>query len=236
MRLQVFLSQSGACSRRKALAFILEGKVTVHHQKILEPSYPVDPLEDTVMLEGRRIILLKKVYILLNKPAGVMTTKADRFAQKTVMDLLPLHLRYVYPVGRLDKDTTGLLLLTNDGELAHRMMHPSFETEKTYRAVLDRPVSASDKKKLEAGVMLDDQKTHPCVLRMISAKEAEIVIHEGRKRQVRRMFALLHYHVFELSRIRQGVLTLGSLKIGEWRHLDTAEVKKLRETLLSFSR
>ncbi|MFH0877827.1 MAG: pseudouridine synthase, partial [Candidatus Omnitrophota bacterium] len=133
MRLQVFLSHSGVCSRRKALTFIQTGKVTVNSKIILEPSCAVEPSCDCVCLCDQRVGAPEKIYILLNKPKGVVTTVRDRFAFKTVMDLLPKGTRNVFPVGRLDKDTTGLLLLTNDGVLAHRLMHPSFEIQKIYR-------------------------------------------------------------------------------------------------------
>lgn len=228
MRLQVFLSHSGACSRRKALDLILQGRVTVSGKTILEPSYPVTDVSGDIALDGKNIILPKeKIYVLLNKPKGVITTRSDRFADRKVIDLLPQHLKNLYPVGRLDKDTTGLLLLTNDGELTHRMIHPSFETEKAYYIVLNKPLKPQDKEQLEKGILLDDKATSPCRVTE-SGKEVEIIIHEGRKRQVRRMFSFLHYHVEELVRTRQGPLSLGELKEGEWRFLTKDEVKLLR--------
>ncbi|MEK7849818.1 MAG: pseudouridine synthase [Candidatus Omnitrophota bacterium] len=228
MRLQVFLSHSGACSRRKALSLILGGCVTVDGKTILEPSYQLTSPSSSVALNGKRILPYKEnIYILLNKPKGVTTTKSDRFAEKKILDVLPIKFKGLYPVGRLDKDTTGLILLTNDGTLTHRMSHPSFETEKSYRAVLDKPLKLQDKEKIEKGILLDAKITSPC--RITGAgKEVEIVIHEGRKRQIRRMFALLRYHVKELTRIRQGSLELGDLKEGEWRFLTKDEVERLR--------
>lgn len=233
MRLQVFLSHSGACSRRKALTFIQAGKVTVNGNTICEPSYAVESSGDgdCVCLCGQRVGAPDKVYILLNKPKGVVTTVHDPFASKTVMDLLPKNLRGVFPVGRLDKDTTGLLLLTNDGILAHCLMHPSFVIEKIYRLALDKPLSVEHQKHLESGVVLDGRKTSPCGLKKISPKNYEIEIHEGRKRQIRRMFDLLGYCVMELERIRQGPLVLAGLKPGAWRFLDRDEVKNLRRAL-----
>ena len=195
---------------------------------ILEPSYPVTDISQVVALDGKRFVLPEeKIYIILNKPKGVITTCRDKFADRKVTDLLPQHLKNLYPVGRLDKDTTGLLLLTNDGELTHRMIHPSFETEKAYYIVLNKPLKLQDKEKIENGVLLDDKITAPCRITE-AGKELEIVIHEGRKRQVRRMFSLLHYHVEELVRTRQGPLSLGELKEGEWRFLTKDEVKQLR--------
>jgi pseudouridine synthase len=242
MRLQVFLSHSGACSRRKALSLILGGCVTVDGKTILEPSYQLTSPSVSVSLNGKRILPNKEnIYILLNKPKGVTTTKCDRFAEKKVLDVLPLKFKGLYPVGRLDKDTTGLILLTNDGTLTHRMSHPSFEVDKAYKVMLDRSISGTDIKSLEKGVFLDGKKTAPCRISEVGprrsgprsdlGKEVEIVIHEGRKRQIRRMFALLRYHVKELTRIRQGTLALGDLKEGQWRFLTKDEVQRLRRAL-----
>lgn len=227
MRLQVFISHCGVCSRRKALSSILSGQVTVNGKKILEPSYCVNPSSDIVTFGGRKIFLLEKAYIILNKPKGVVTTTKDRFAEKKVTDLLPSHLKHLYPVGRLDKETTGLLLMTNDGELAHRLTHPSFEVNKTYKVRLSRPLSEIDKNKLQKGVFLDGKKTLSCKITKTSQNELEIVLREGRKRQVRRMFASLSYHVVDLRRIAEGALTLGHLKPGEWRFLKKEEIQRL---------
>ncbi len=231
MRLQVFLSHSGACSRRKALEYIKQGKVTVNDRKIFEPSHSVHEQSDIVLLDGKCISIPQKVYILLNKPKGVVTTVSDRFAEKKVLDLLPKNFKNLYPVGRLDKDTSGLLLLTNDGALTHRLIHPSFEVEKAYRVLLNKPISGDDKNRLQKGIVLDGKKTAPCQIKKISQNEFEIIIHEGRKRQIRRMFASLHYHVVALVRIRQGSLTLGNLKVGEWRFLTKEEVDRLYNEL-----
>ena len=231
MRLQVFLSHSGACSRRKALESIKQGRVTVNGRKIFEPSYSVQEHSDVVLLDDKQISLAQKLYILLNKPKGVVTTVSDRFAEKKVLDLLPKNFKNLYPVGRLDKDTSGLLLLTNDGALTHRLIHPSFEVEKAYRVLLNKPISGDDKNRLQNGIVLDGKKTAPCQIKKISQNEFEIIIHEGRKRQIRRMFASLHYHVVALVRIRQGSLTLGNLKVGEWRFLTKEEVNRLYNEL-----
>lgn len=227
MRLQVFLSHGGACSRRKALALILSGKVSVNGALCLEPSHPVDPDSDTVLLFGAPVSLKKKIYLLLNKPSGTVTTAYDRFAPKTVLDLLPKEFRHLHPAGRLDKDTKGLLLLTNDGDLAYRLTHPSFEVNKTYRARLSKPMDDRDIQRLEKGVLLDAKKTAPCKIKKVSPAEVEMTIHEGRKRQVRRMFALLNYGVLDLIRIKQGSLDLGGLKTGAWRLLAPQEVAQL---------
>jgi pseudouridine synthase len=231
MRLQVFLSHSGACSRRKSLDFIQAGRVTVNQQLIKEPSFSVDSARDVVCLDGKDVSLKEHIYILLNKPKGVTTTSGDRFAEKIVLDFLPQQFKHLHPVGRLDKETTGLLLLTNDGDLAYRLSHPSFEVNKTYQVFLNKPLVESDRVLLQQGVFLEGKKTAPCQIKKISEKVYEIIIHEGRKRQVRYMFSLLHYHVEALERIRQGSLELGDLKCGEWRFLKKEEIAKLRREL-----
>jgi 23S rRNA pseudouridine2605 synthase len=229
LRLQVFLSRSGVCSRRQALVLIQSARVRVNGAVVTEPSFFVDEDTRAVSLDGKIVSLSSPVVILLNKPKGAVTTVQDRFAEKTVLELLPRRLRSVHPVGRLDKDTTGLLLLTNDGSLTHRLIHPSFEVEKVYQAFLDRDVDEKDRRVLEHGVMLEGRRTAPCRIRKVSMGLFEVTLHEGRKRQVRKMFALLGYRVKELSRIRQGFLTLGDLKPGEWRLLTQEEVKRLRK-------
>jgi pseudouridine synthase len=228
MRLQVFLSHSGVCSRRRAMALILEGHVTVNAKRVTEPSLDVHPSTDRVACDGRPIQLPGKIYILLNKPKSTISTVRDPHASKTVLDLIPGHLREgLHPVGRLDKDTTGLLLLTNDGDLTHRMSHPSYQVEKTYHVLLNKDLSDNDMRLISAGVLLDGQKTRPCRIKKPAAGRVEMVLHEGRKRQIRRIFSLLHYHVEELKRVRQGGLELGSLKEGAWRLLDAQEVRRL---------
>lgn len=231
MRLQVFLAHAGVCSRRSALSLIQSGRVSIGRKIIFEPSYQVRESEENVTLDGKAVLLPQAAYVLLNKPKGVVTTTRDRFAPRTVLDLLPRTLKHLHPAGRLDKDTTGLLLLTNDGLLTHRLLHPSFETEKTYRATLDRDISEGDIARLQKGVVLDGKKTAACRIKRMSARELEIVLHEGRKRQIRRMFALLRYRVLELSRIRQGSLTLGDIKIGAWRFLSREETARLKKEL-----
>lgn len=227
VRLQIFLSHSGLCSRRCASEWIKAGRCSVNGIKVLEPSCPVDADRDKVLLDGEKVVLKKKIYILLNKPRGVVTTRRDRFARKTILDILPARFRHLYPVGRLDKDTTGLLLLTNDGELTHKLTHPRFEIDKLYRAVLDRPLRKSDLKHLEKGVLIDGVPTAPCKIRCRDGFTVEITLHEGRKRQVKRMFSALGYKVVELARIKEAHLTLGNLKLGQWRFLSRTEIEGL---------
>ncbi len=226
MRLQVYLSHSGSCSRRRALDYIKAGRVSVNGDKVTEPSFQTCP-SDSVLLDGREVALKKKTYILLNKPKGVVTTTRDRHAAKLITECLPPGFRHLMPVGRLDSQTSGLIILTNDGQLSFRLAHPSFETQKVYSVFSDKPLSLKDKARLEQGVYLDGKKTYPCKINVISAQKAEIVIHEGRKRQVRRMFEALGYHVVELCRIRQGSIALGDLKEGEWRFLKKEEIDRL---------
>ncbi|MCD5397849.1 rRNA pseudouridine synthase [candidate division NPL-UPA2 bacterium] len=227
IRLQVFLSHSGVSSRRWAGEWIKAGRCSVNGKRIFEPSYPVDPGRDKVLLDGERIAVRKKIYVLLNKPRGVVTTRRDRFAEKTVLDILPEGFGHLYPVGRLDKDTTGLLLLTNDGELTYRLTHPRFEIDKLYGAVLDKPLRQSDLKLLEKGIPIEGVLTAPCKICCRDGLAIEITLHEGRKRQIKRMFSVLGYKVVELTRLKEAHLTLDELPPGRWRFLSRAEIETL---------
>ncbi|MFB3919649.1 hypothetical protein BU251_07740 [Candidatus Velamenicoccus archaeovorus] len=232
MRLQVFLSHAGICSRRKALEPILAGRVTVNGKQITEPSFDVRPSSDKVCFDSRPVHLPQKIYLLLHKPQATISTVSDPHASKTVLELIPQHLRSgLHPVGRLDKDTTGLLLLTNDGELTHKMSHPSYEVEKVYRVVLNKEAGDGDIRRISQGILLEGQKTLPCRIVKRGPMELEMAIHEGRKRQIRKVFALFHYHVERLKRIRQGGLELGSLKEGEWRFLTPQEVARIMQEI-----
>jgi pseudouridine synthase len=231
MRLLHFLTRAGEASRRKAFDSIRSGQVTVNGVKIIEPSFSLDDSRDIIVFNGKRVTLKKKDYLLLYKPKGVITTVRDRFAKKTVMELVPKQFRHLYPVGRLDKETTGLLLMTNDGEMAYRLTHPSFETQKKYRVRLDRKFFLKDRHELERGIHLDGVKTAPCRIRALGPKDLEITIHEGRKRQIRRAFFHLGYRVVELIRIQEGSLSLRGLKPGAWRLLEEDEVMRLYRDL-----
>jgi pseudouridine synthase len=199
----------------------------VNGSVVREPSHPVDPCKDTVVFEKRRMSLKEKIYILLNKPKGVTTTKKDRFAQRTVMDILPAGYKHLFPVGRLDKDTEGLLIMTNDGDFSYKLTHPSFAINKVYVAKLDRDLSPDHRIRLEAGVSLDDELTAPCQIVNLGEKEVKITIHEGRKRQIRRMFALFRYKVAGLKRVSVGSLNLGDLPVGRWREISDKELAEL---------
>ena len=232
MRLQVFLSHNGVCSRRKALELIFQGHVAVNGRIMTEPSADVDPGRDKISVNGREIETKAYTYILLNKPSGYVTTKEDRFAAQTVFDLLPPVMRHLAPVGRLDKDTEGLLLLTNDGDLAYQLTHPKFQIKKVYFVRIEGKLDLEKKRKLEQGILLDDQKTAPAGVEQIkygkNQTEFYLTIHEGRKRQIRRMLAKIGHAVVYLKRVAQGPLQLGNLKSGQWRLLNERELEGLR--------
>jgi len=234
LRLQVFLSRSGYCSRRKAMDLIFRGRVSVNGKIVREPSLLVAGGQDRVVADGKEIGISRKQYILLNKPKGHVTTKADPFAAKTVMDLLPENLRGLNPVGRLDKDTEGLLLLTNDGELAHQLTHPKHTVDKTYHVKVKGALSIVHRKKLEQGITLEGRKTAPARIGRIrqgdNETELALTIHEGRKRQIRRMMEHLGCPVVSLKRLSLGPLSLGNLKPGCFRPLTPKEIDALRKT------
>ena len=235
LRLQIFLSHSGVCSRRKALDLIQTGHVTVNGARIVKPSTPINPQQDKVCLDGKLVGVKKFEYILLNKPAGITTTKKDRFAKRTVMDILPKSLCHLHPVGRLDKDTEGLLLLTNDGSLTHKLTHPRFEVEKTYFVQAKGRLQLSDVRRLENGMIIDNIKTASAKIRDVVSKTDRtdffFTIHEGRKRQIRVMMHKVGHPVLRLKRLTQGPLKLGSLKPGEFRHLTMAEIEKVQRMI-----
>ena len=233
LRLQVFLSRNGVCSRRRALDMVKAGRVKLNGTVCLEPSTSVDPGKDRVEADGRNIQGKACDYILMNKPAGFTTTKADRFADRTVLELLPGNLRHVAPAGRLDRETEGLLLLTNDGDVAYRLTHPKFNVDKTYFVRVSGRLDAAMKKNIERGIAVDGKMTAPAQIKDVLAHkdstELTITIHEGRKRQIRIMFAKLGLKVVYLKRIQQGPLTLGALKTGAWRALSRQEIEQLKK-------
>ncbi len=230
MRLAKYLATAGVASRRASEEIVRAGRVTVDAETITDPARDVAP-GDVVALDGKRVTAARdRVVYALNKPPGVVSTARDPQGRPTVVTLVPQTER-LYPVGRLDIDTTGLILLTNQGELAHRLTHPSFEVEKTYRAVVGRvggaPISERALRALREGVDLEEGRTAPAVVLRVAADTLEITIHEGRKRQVRRMCEAVGHPVKRLERIRFGPLDLGSLARGRWRKLTDAEVEAL---------
>jgi 23S rRNA pseudouridine2605 synthase len=228
MRLAKFLAHAGVASRRAAEQLVFAGRVTVGGEVVRDPARDVGE-GDAVAVDGRGVALERRhVVYALNKPAGYVSTAKDPHGRPTVVSLIAGRER-LYPVGRLDADTTGLLLLTNDGELAHRLTHPSFEVPRVYRAqVRYPPVREPALRKLREGVELDDGVTAPAGARRLAPDRVEIVLHEGRKRQVRRMLDAVGHPVVRLERVAFGPLRLGDLPLGRHRLLKAAEVEQLR--------
>jgi len=234
LRLQSYISKSGITSRRKAAEWIKAGKVSVDGKTVLEPGCAIDPEKADVVCNGQHVRGEKKVYFLFHKPRNVISTVTDNHSRRTVTDFFKSIPERLYPVGRLDRDTTGLLVMTNDGELANRLMHPRYTCDKTYELQLDRPLSPSQIKYLEKGVRIDGKKTAPCKIRPLSKQSAKrgafayrIILHEGRKRQIRHMMEIVKAAVVTLHRVQVGNLKLGNLKPGTYRALTAAEVKSL---------
>ncbi len=227
MRLAKHLARSGIASRRSAEQLIRAGRVTVNGETVLDPARDVEA-SDALSLDGRAVAIEPEpVVYAVHKPAGVVSTARDPQGRPTIVSLVPSELR-LYPVGRLDIDTTGLILLTNDGELAHRLTHPAFEVEKTYRAVVGgAPVAERALRSLRAGVELDDGRTAPARVSRVGADTLELTIHEGRKRQVKRMCEQVGHPVKRLSRIGFGPLRLGELSPGDYRRLEGDELERL---------
>ncbi|MCK6542274.1 rRNA pseudouridine synthase [bacterium] len=229
MRLNKFMATAGVASRRSCDEIIGEGRVTVNGQAVTDLSYQVDEALDRVEVDGQLLSIKEKdVYIILHKPLRYVTTVKDERGRDSVVDLVKITER-VYPVGRLDFDTTGLLLLTNDGELAFRLAHPKFGIEKTYIALLNKKIGESELQQLRRGVVLIDGKTAPCKAEKLGKELVKITIHEGKNKQVKRMFRKLGYKVRELHRSQYGPIQLGKLKYGQWRNLKPAEVLALKK-------
>jgi 23S rRNA pseudouridine2605 synthase len=227
VRLGKFLASAGVASRRGAEELIRAGRVTIAGAAVTDPARDVSA-GDAVAVDGAPIDVPRgRVVYALNKPAGVVSTARDPQRRPTVVSLVPVGVR-LYPVGRLDIDTTGLILLTNDGELAHRLTHPRFEVPKTYRAVVSRPpVRERALRALREGIELDDGPSLPALVERAAADMLEITIREGRKRQVRRMCEAVGHRVRRLERVRFGPLALGSLRPGTYRELTAEEVSAL---------
>jgi 23S rRNA pseudouridine2605 synthase len=227
MRLAKFLAAAGVSSRRGAEQIVRSGRVTVGDERVLDPARDVGPT-DAVKIDGAPVVAgRERVVYAVNKPAGVVSTARDPQRRPTVVSLIDSELR-LYPVGRLDIDVTGLILLTNDGDLAHRLTHPSFEVPRTYRARLQNPpVRDEALKRLRAGVVLDGHRTAPARVRRVSSDTIELTIHEGRKRQVKRMCEQVGHPVRTLERVRFGPLWLGDLRPGAYRKLSARELSAL---------
>ena len=228
------LAEVGIGSRRWVADAIRQGRVEVNGRVMEDFRYPLNVETDRVLIDGRLVDLKPRqvVCLMLNKPKGVLSTTSDERGRGTVISILSEKYRHLrlYPVGRLDKDSTGLLLLTNDGELTYKLTHPRFEREKEYLVLVDAKLEPGERRKLEQGIELEDGMTHPAVVEEVKdcpPFNYTITIHEGRKRQVRRMFQGLGHRVLALKRVRFGRLALGNLKEGEIRELGIKEVQAL---------
>ncbi len=231
VRLQKFLAHAGICSRRKAETLILEGQVKVNGETVRELGTKVLPGKDKVLFNGRPVQAPQKkrsfTYIAVNKPQGVVTTCAQDKA-RIILDLVPVKQR-IYPVGRLDKDSIGLVLLTDDGELHNRLSHPSHDHEKEYLVTCVQPVSDQDLGAMAEGMIIDGKKTRKAVVVRTAKNGFRIVLKQGLNRQIRKMVGQTGNRVAMLKRIRMANVTLGSLKSGKWRYLTTEEVKILTQ-------
>jgi len=230
MRLAKFLAHAGVASRRAAEQLVFAGRVTVAEEVVRDPARDVTEA-DAIAVDGQRVALERRhVVLALNKPAGYVSTVRDPQGRPTVVSLVRNSRERLYPVGRLDADTTGLILLTNDGELAYRLTHPSFEVARVYRAHVRRPpVREPALRRLREGVLLDDGMTAPAGARRLTPERIEITLHEGRKRQVRRMLDAVGHPVVSLERVAFGPLRLGELPPGRHRVLKPHEVEELRK-------
>jgi 23S rRNA pseudouridine2605 synthase len=229
MRLAKYLAHAGVASRRAAEKLIADGRVSIDGQKVTDPARDAGPA-NAVAVDGRAIDgPERRVLYALNKPVGVVSSASDTHRRLTVVELVPAQGLRLYPVGRLDIDTSGLILLTNDGELANRLTHPRFEVPKTYVALLTGPkIGGLQLKALREGVELEDGPTAPAKVRRLGGERIELTISEGRNRQVRRMCEAVGHRVIELERTRFGALTLGELGPGEHRLLGDSDLQRLR--------
>ena len=226
VRLQKFLSAAGVCSRRKGEELIVAGKVAVNGETVVELGTKIDPEQDQVEVDGITIQPVHTlIYIALNKPEDYVTS-CSHPGEKVVVDLVDISER-IYPVGRLDKDSTGLLLLTNDGRIHHRLSHPSFDHEKEYDVTVARPISNGALKKMSDGLPLMGTKTRPARITRISPRRFRMVLQEGKNRQIRRMVRKVGNEVTRLQRKRFAGIKLGNLPPGKWRHLSPSEKKSL---------
>ena len=233
IRLHKYIANCGYTSRRRAELLIQAGRVELNGRLITSLGTTLDPRKDVVVVNGEKVRPPKPLTIMLNKPPGILTSTHDTHDRLTVMDILPrsLHIAGVLPAGRLDQDTEGLLVLTNDGDLGHRITHPRYETEKEYIAAVSGCPSDRNLRKLQTGVVIDGKKTSPA--RVVAEKPGtaestiRVVLKEGRKRQIRRMFQVIGHTVLSLRRLRVGGLLLGDLPRGEWRELDTDNIEQL---------
>lgn len=237
-RLQKILAAAGIASRRQAETLISEGHVQVNGTLVTEPGTKADPSKDHIKVDGKRIpVIERKIYILLNKPKGYITSRRDPEGRPTVMDLVSEIKERISPVGRLDFETEGLLLLSNDGELANGLMHPKNGVEKTYWTKVKGRFKKKDLRRIaRGGIPLPAGKTAPCKVRSLrhtdSKEWIELILHEGKKREIRLMMLRVGHPVIKLKRVAYAFLKIGDLPLGAYRHLTANEVKKLRATIV----
>ncbi|MBR0415416.1 MAG: rRNA pseudouridine synthase [Clostridia bacterium] len=231
VRLQKYMADNGIASRRKSEELIAAGKVKVNGHKAFI-GQKINPKKDIVSVQGKKIVKNDDLYyIMLNKPRGYVTTTKDELGRKCVNELVKDIDARLYPVGRLDKESEGLLFLTNDGEFTNALTHPSHGVRKTYKVTVKPVVEEYLLKKLETGVEIDGKKTAPCMVKVLEKQEdrmfLEFIISEGRNRQIRKMCESIGTQVIRLKRTAEGDVKLGGLPVGQWRHLETKEIKKL---------
>ena len=238
-RLQKLLAKAGIASRRGAEQLIRDGRIQVNGNLINELGFKADPLTDTITFDGKRLQFEQKIYVLLNKPAGYVTTMADPQGRPIVSDLLNDFPERLFPVGRLDLDTEGALLMTNDGELGNAILHPRYEVNKTYEAWVGGFPSATQLQLLEQGIEIEGVMTQPAQVRVIrrtkSQSLVEVIIHEGKKRQVRKMFQAINHRVMHLKRTAYGQLRLGALASGKYKILGANDLKKIFSNKIPFT-
>lgn len=232
MRLNRYMAHCGVASRRKCDTIITEGRVKVNGKKVLQLGRVIDEINDQVELDGKPVKLTREfTYIVLNKPLETITSTEDTHRRKTVVELVEKDKR-IFPVGRLDYNTTGVLLLTDDGDLTNHLLHPKFKKSKKYHVLIDKKIRPVDLHHLRNGIELDGKKTLPCKIKEIriidNCSVLEIELKEGRKRQIREMFATLYYNVEELDRIEFAGITYKGLKQGQWRYLTKDEIDQLK--------
>jgi 23S rRNA pseudouridine2605 synthase len=238
-RLQKILAKAGIASRRSAEQLIRDGRIRVNGQVVMEMGCKADPAHDRITCDGKPMAFEEKVYVLLNKPAGYVTTLSDPQGRPVVTDLLTKIPLRLFPVGRLDLDTEGALLMTNDGELGNSIIHPRFEVKKTYEALVVGSPTPDKLNRLEQGIELDGFRTRPAAIRVLKRHKdqtlIEIIIHEGKKRQVRKMFQALNHRVLHLKRTAYGQLKLGALPLGKYRVLTPDDLKKIFSGKIPFT-
>ncbi len=233
IRLQKYLAEAGVASRRKCEELIAMGRIEVNGQVVTVPGTKITGKE-VITVDGREIIQeQKKVYILLNKPVGYISTSKDQFSRKTVLDLVETVKERIYPVGRLDYDTSGLIILTNDGELANKLTHPKHEMQKVYRVMIEGNLNEEEINSIKTGVIIEDYTTAPANIRIVETNKkdsiVELTIHEGKNRQIRKMFETLEHIVLRLKRVAIGPIAIDGLEEGKWRYLSKKEIETLKK-------